>query len=468
MATAILILQILINAFMVWMSITLIFQLIISIFGFKKATQDYQQHDPKMKFLVLIPAHNEESVIPAIIENMQQMDYPKELYDFYVLADNCTDKTAEVSRSLGANVLEFHNKSKSDPTGKSIALQKAFNALEGYQDKYDAVFFFDADNLVDKAMFREVNSQYLSSDESTEIIQCYLGCKNKKGIVAYFYYLTYTISNRYLQYARYRLGLNCGIGGTGFAVKTRYLHQRGGWTTESLTEDSELQFAATLEGKKVLWNNKVRVYDEKPTGLYASLRQRIRWAQGHWFVAFRNTVPLFKTFFTGKMPFGEFVSMLVQMYFPSTYVISFVNVLLVGVHNLLCHLSIGVIPNAEYSFISLTPTLVGVLLMVYTLLVQYYWGDWADNKEKPKLLQLPMLLASFVVNSLVAGLAQIIGLFKYRQQNNWDKTEHKINLSEEKTAELTETAPAEETVAEAKEETVEDTAEEILEEAVEA
>ena len=434
---AITILQVLMSILMAWMSITLVFQLIVGLFGFKKETKDYQPHDPKMRFLVLIPAHNEESVIPGIIENMQQMDYPAELYDFYVLADNCTDNTAEVARSLGAKVLEFHNESPSDPTGKSIALQKAFNALPGYEENYDAVFFFDADNLADKTMFREVNSQYLSSDENAEIIQCYLGCKNKKGIVAFFYYLTYIISNRFLQYARYRLKINCGIGGTGFAVKTRYLKQRGGWTTESLTEDSELQFAATLEGKKVLWNNKVRVYDEKPTSLYASLRQRIRWAQGHWFVAFRNTKPLFKNFFTGKLPFGEFISMMVQMYFPSTYVASFVNVLLVVIYNILCHI------NGVTQPISLLPTWLSLALMAYMILGQFCWGDWADNHEKPNLLQLPILLVSFIVNTIVAGLAQVIGLFKYRQQNNWDKTEHKITLDDEAAAVLTEKAVAE-------------------------
>lgn len=427
MSIVIMVLKGLSGLLMAWISVSLIFQLIVSLFGFRKQTRDYQPHEPQMRFLVLIPAHNEEAVISGIIENMHKMDYPKELYDFYILADNCTDRTAELSRELGAKVLEFHKESPDEPTGKSIVLKKAFEALEGYQDKYDAVFFFDADNLADPAMFREVNSQFLDSDDRTEIIQCYLGCKNRKGLVAYFYYMNFTISNRYLQYSRFRLGLNCGIGGTGFAVRTRYLYQRGGWTVRSLTEDTELQFAATLEGRRVLWNNHVRVYDEKPTSLIASLRQRIRWAQGHWFVAFVNTRPLFSAIWHHRISWGEFISMLVQMYFPSTYLISVINFILTLSLNALINGFSEMIPNAAQQIIDLTPSLLSIVLMIYMLVIQFGWGAWADDHDPLALLYLPWMLLSFAVNTLIAGFAQIVGLFKYREQNVWDKTDHSIN-----------------------------------------
>ncbi|MDD3921464.1 MAG: glycosyltransferase family 2 protein, partial [Eubacteriales bacterium] len=365
MYTLLVVLNVIMQALLVWMSLTLFFQLFVSLFGFKKSTADYQPHPPQLRFLILIPAHNEEEVIAGIIGNMNRMDYPRELYDCYVLADNCTDRTVQISQALGANVLEFHKERPDEPTGKSVVLRKALNALEGYQELYDAVFIFDADNLVDLNMFREVNSQFLDNESSAEVVQCYLGCKNKTGLVALFYYMTYTISNRFLQYSRQRLGLNCGIGGTGFAVRTRYLYHRGGWTVKSLTEDTELQFAATLEGRRVLWNNHVRVYDEKPTKWNASLRQRIRWAQGHWFVAFRNTFLSIKAVFTRKISVGEFISMFVQMYFPSTYVAATLNILLAAVINLLLLGPARDLPNAEHMVISLTPTIMRISLFVY-------------------------------------------------------------------------------------------------------
>jgi cellulose synthase/poly-beta-1,6-N-acetylglucosamine synthase-like glycosyltransferase len=441
--TLLIIIKTLIEILLIWMTLTLIFQLIISLFGLRRNTKDYNPHPPKMRFLVLIPAHNEEEVIAGIIDNMNRMEYPRELYDFYVLADNCTDRTVEIAQELGAKVLEFHKESPDEPTGKSVVLKKAFIALKGYEQRYDAVFFFDADNLVDLTMFSEVNSQFLDSDDRAEVVQCYLGCKNKAGLVALFYYLTYTISNRFLQYSRQRIGLNCGIGGTGFAVRTRYLYHRGGWTVKSLTEDAELQFAATLEGRRVLWNNHVRVYDEKPTKWRASLRQRVRWAQGHWFVAFRNTKSCFKSLFAKKISVGEFISMIVQMYFPSTYVAAVLNMVLAVAYNLLLAGPASGLPNAEHMYISLTPTVTSIVIFIYMIIFQFAWGDWTDNKQRFSVLGMPKLLLSFVLSTVIAGLAQFIGLFKYKQQNTWDKTEHTFSRPEADTCKLkTYTAPA--------------------------
>ena len=81
------------------------------------------------------------------------------------------------------------------------------------------MMIFDADNLIDKHLFREVNSQWLDT-EKPDFIQCYLGAKNKDGLIAWFYYTSYTITNHFFQLAKHRLGLNCSIGGTGFAVST--------------------------------------------------------------------------------------------------------------------------------------------------------------------------------------------------------------------------------------------------------
>lgn len=418
----------------VWLVLMLIYQLFISFFGFKRNTKDYEDHDPEMRFLVLVPAHNEEAVIGDIIDNLNHMEYPRELYDFYILADNCTDQTAEVARSMGANVLESHKESEDAPTGKPIVLQKALNALEGYQDKYDLVMFFDADNLVDPNMFLEVNSQYLSSNGEADIIQCYLGSKNKKGIVALFYYMTYTITNRFFQYAKSRLGLNSVIGGTGFAVSAPYLHRRGGWTAMSLTEDFELQIESTCDGKRILWNNNVRIYDEKPTRFRASFRQRTRWAQGHWFVAFKNTGRLFRALFHRRIKFKEFFSTFLYMYSLTPYVILVIQLLL-GIIMETFKLT-GLIEAAPVHasigswFLLNWPS---IALFFYSFIFLFYMGDYLDNHNRVNLkIFFPMLL-SVLLNTMLAGWAQVVGLLKHRQQTNWVKTEHSITRLEDMT-----------------------------------
>ena len=418
-----------------WLMVLLGFQLAITFFGFKRNTKDYQDHPPQMRFLVLVPAHNEEAVIGDIIDNLQHMEYPKELYDFYILADNCTDGTVRVAREMGANVLEFTRKSPDAPTGKPIVLQQALEMLDGYEQRYDLVMFFDSDNLVDTNMFLEVNSQYLST--KADIIQCYLGIKNRKGMVALFYYMTYTITNRFFQYAKSRLGLNSVIGGTGFAVSAKYLYERGGWTAMSLTEDFELQIAATCEGRRIIWNNNVRIYDEKPTRFRASFRQRTRWAQGHWYVAFKNTPKLFRALKDGTIGFWEFVSTFLYAYSLTPYVILVLQLglgLLLGVFRLAGWLQSASPMVTPLSW--LTNNLPSILLFLYSFVFLFYMGERLDNHARFDIKVLLPMLWSMLINTMLAGWAQVVGLFKHRRQSNWVKTEHSIHHIEDMTVRL--------------------------------
>ena len=394
------------------------YQIAVGLFGFRKETKDYQDHDPESRFLVLIPAHNEERVIGDIIRNLEEMDYPRELYDYYVIADNCTDRTAEVAREAGARVIETRKESPDAPTGKPIALRKALDSLGDYQNRYDLMMVFDADNLMDLNMFREVNSQYLDKGRP-DFIQCYLGAKNKEGVVAWFYYSGYTTTNRFFDLAKHRLGLNCPIGGTGFAMSTAYLHQRGGWTTMSLTEDFEIQVEATLEGRRILWNHNTRVYDEKPTSLRAAIRQRTRWGQGQWYVTFRNTGKLFRTFFAGKISFGEFLSLLTYMYSVAAIPLSVIQgaaalgVRLINPARPLVDLSVGSV-------------LAGAAILAYSYFFLFYISDWMDNRIAFRFRTIPLMIGGFAANAVVGAFMQIGGLIKCRDQQHWVKTDHRI------------------------------------------
>ena len=397
---------------------SIFYQIVIGLFGFKKETKDYADHDPESRFLVLIPAHNEERVIGDIIRNLEDMDYPRELYDYYVIADNCTDRTAEVAREAGANVIETRKETPDSPTGKPIALRKALNSLGDYQNRYDLMMVFDADNLMDTNMFREVNSQYLDKGKP-DFIQCYLGAKNKEGVVAWFYYTGYTLTNRFFDLAKHRLGLNCPIGGTGFAMSTAYLYKRGGWTTMSLTEDFEIQVEATLEGRRILWNHNTRVYDEKPTKLRAAIRQRMRWGQGQWYVTFRNTGKVFSSFFTGRISLGEFLSLLTYMYSVAVVPLSIIQ----GVCTLGSWLINPVKPLIDFS---VSGVLIGTGVLAYSYFFLFYLADWMDNHIAFSFRTIPLMIGGFVANAIVGAFMQLGGLIRFRDQQHWVKTDHAI------------------------------------------
>lgn len=397
----------------------LVYQLYLTCFGFRRKTKDYEDRDPASRFLILVPAHNEERVVGDLIRNLQEMDYPPELYDVYVIADHCDDDTAGVARSLGARVMEIAAQGPDAPTGKPLALKRALEEIGDYAARYDLLMIFDADNLVDRHMLREVNSQYLSCGRP-DLIQCYLGAKNKTGVVAWFYYTSYTISNRFFQLAKHRLGLNCAVGGTGYAISTAYVRERGGWTTSSLTEDIEIQVDATLDGRRILWNHGARVYDEKPTRLRASIRQKIRWGQGHWYVALKNTGRLFGALVKRKISFAEFVSTFTYLYSLSVYVIAALQ-LVIGL--LLLLPGFPPLPRGERTLLEL---LVGIAIFFYSYFMLFYLADWVDNRIPFRFRTLPRMVVSCVANTVVAVISQIVGLCLHRRQNHWVKTEHTI------------------------------------------
>ena len=123
---------------------------------------------PKKTFAVIVAAHNEKEVIGQLVKNLQALDYPKQLFDIFVIADNCTDNTAEIAKNGGAIVCERTHPTK---RSKGFALEWMFERLFKLERQYDAVVIFDADNLVHPRFLLEMNNRLCKGDK---IIQGYL------------------------------------------------------------------------------------------------------------------------------------------------------------------------------------------------------------------------------------------------------------------------------------------------------
>lgn len=260
---------------------------VISLFGFYRKQEDYNL-PPGSRFAVVVAAHNEERVIGQLLRNLRELNYPKDLYDVYVVADNCEDETARIAAEQGALVIERFNKVDK---GKGYALEYAFDQIFNAGIEYDAVVVFDADNLVSPDFLTIMNVRLLKGEK---IIQGYLDTKNAADTwITKAIYICYIITNRFLQLAKYNLGLTCALGGTGMCLSVDVL-KRYGWGMTSLTEDLEFQTKALMNNLRVTWAHDAKVYDEKPLTLMQSLRQRKRWMQGHCNVAGRYAVKLMR------------------------------------------------------------------------------------------------------------------------------------------------------------------------------
>ncbi|WNC16902.1 glycosyltransferase family 2 protein [Brevibacillus brevis] len=256
------------------------YQTLISCAGlFRKKEQ--VTHEPEKTFAVLIAAHNESAVIAPLIENLKQLDYPREKYDIFVICDNCTDNTAEISRAHGAYACERFDTSK---RGKGYGIEWMLENLWARPQQYDAVVMFDADNLVEKNFLRVMNDRLC---KGARVIQGYLDSKNPfDSWITLSYAVTYWFTNRMWQLARHNLGLPNTLGGTGLCIESNLLKEMG-WGATSLTEDLEFATRCIERGIYPTWAHDTKVWDEKPIDLKASMRQRLRWMQGHYDVAGR-------------------------------------------------------------------------------------------------------------------------------------------------------------------------------------
>lgn len=249
------------------------YYLCISFFGLYRKKEPLAS-EPRKSFALIVAAHNEEKVIQDIIHSLDRLDYPKELYDVFVVADNCTDKTAAKSKAAGAIVYERFNKTK---RGKGFALEWMFDKIFKLDRKYDSVVIFDADNLASRNFLREMNNKLC---EGFKVVQGYLDSKNPHDTwMAASYSIGFWASNRMFQLSRRNLGLSNQLGGTGFCVDTNTLKELG-WGATCLTEDLEFTCKLVLNGLKVGWAHDAVVYDEKPLTLAQSWWQRKRWMQG--------------------------------------------------------------------------------------------------------------------------------------------------------------------------------------------
>lgn len=261
----------------------------MSIFGWvKRKEEPAKNYAPTKKFALVVAAHNEERVIEQMLDSLLSSNYPRELYDIFVVADNCNDSTAQISRDKGALVYERFNTIKK---GKGYALEWIFDIIFKSEVKYDAVSVFDADNLVSPNFLIEMNKQLCRGHK---VIQGYIDSKNPfDSWISCSYSIAFWTVNRLFQLSRYYLGMTCSLCGTGFTVDLDILKQYG-WGATCLTEDLEFTMKLALNNTKVAWAHNAVVFDEKPLTLKQSWRQRIRWMQGQADCLFRFFPALFK------------------------------------------------------------------------------------------------------------------------------------------------------------------------------
>lgn len=253
------------------------YQIFYLLYALFVSPKKYKATKQTNRYAVMISARNEEKVIGHLLQSIKACDYPSELVDIYVIADNCTDSTAQVAAENGATVFKRFNQKL---VGKGYALNELYSHitdLHGTQ-YYDGFFVFDADNLLDKHYITEMDKCFSAGNR---ILTSYRNSKNYgTNWLSAGYALWFLREAKYLNNPRSLLGTSCAISGTGFLIHRDILNRQKGWKHFLLTEDIEFSVDNVLRGEKIGYCHTAVLYDEQPTTLKAAWRQRLRWSKG--------------------------------------------------------------------------------------------------------------------------------------------------------------------------------------------
>lgn len=413
-----------------------LYYVFLHIIGLLFHRQKYPIVEDKIKYCVFVPCHNEGPVVAATVENYTHIEYNKDLFDIYFIADNCSDNTVEILEKTikEYNQSNFHVLVRNEPDmkkrGKPHALKWAIDTLEQddhFYNYYDMMIIFDADNFVDAGILRHFNSQYQSIKPKKKpvMIQCYLDSKNKKGLIAKGYFETYRVMNAFWQMSKQKLHLVPGIGGTGFTIDTKFLKEIGGFNCRSLTEDLEIETIATIKNKRIEYNRNVRIYDEKPTRLKQAFVQKTRWAQGHWYLSFKYIPILFIQLFN-IFTIKNFFKKIDNIIYLASRLFGLFTAISVTL-NAFCVIScwtLGIDPNYTELWVQIVNLSIAALSIIIIPIASLFDGT-KEEKRRIFLDFIPNVISIYFI-SAVDIITGILGLLKCWNQKVWKKTAHSI------------------------------------------
>lgn len=236
-------------------------------------------------FAILIPAHNEATVLGGLLDSLVALDYPSDRYAVYVVADNCTDTTAELARAR-AHVYERFDQEK---RGKGFALNWLWQQLEKDQPAFDAYVVLDADSVTDPAFLQIMNYGLADGAQALQGHNTVLNVMDSPGTA--LRWLALTLMNYVRPLGRNGLGCSSTLTGNGMCL-SRTLLKRYPWQAFSLAEDYQYYLTLVQHGEKVVYMPEALVRSEMPSTFAQMRTQDIRWeasqgAQPAWRTAWK-------------------------------------------------------------------------------------------------------------------------------------------------------------------------------------
>ncbi|MEM9858291.1 MAG: glycosyltransferase family 2 protein [Bacteroidota bacterium] len=245
------------------------------------------------KFIVLIPAYKEDSVILSVAEEALNQSYPSQYYDVLVIADSLKKETLSRLNEIGVNIHEV----SFEQSTKVKALNSAMHALPL---TYDFAVVLDADNVMQRDFLVKANHFH---SEGASAIQGRRAAKNKENSMAYLDGLSEEINNNIVCKGSTALGLSSALKGSGMSFHYEKFKELLGKMESVGGFDRELELRFITQGIKVRYVPDLVVYDEKIQKIEAFENQRKRWISSQFFYLKKYFTPGIKSLLKGKITF---------------------------------------------------------------------------------------------------------------------------------------------------------------------
>ncbi len=242
--------------------------------------------DNHLRFIILIPAHDEELDIEDTLASLQGLAYPADHIEIIVIADNCRDRTAELARAAGVTVFERNDALRQ---GKGHALAWALDRLRGDRPEAGALLFLDADCHVSPNLLTALDARLRTGAEAVQAN--YLVANPGESWTSGLRFAAFALINTVRPLGLSALGLSCGLLGTGMGFRRAVLDEVP-WDAVSLAEDGEYHCRLVETGRRVVFAPEAWVSSSMPTSFHQARDQQLRWEGGRWELIRRRTPKL--------------------------------------------------------------------------------------------------------------------------------------------------------------------------------
>lgn len=312
----------------------------------------WKKSEKKAKVAFVIPAHNEEDVIYDTVKDViDKQNYPREKFDIFVIAHNCTDRTAELAEKAGAKVVVLEDRTP-EHCRAAFPLKHGIDLIINSEKEYDFVIHLDADNRLNPDFTAYMNDAYQSG---VDLARPYEGAINgSQNFFTKACAMFYAFDSRFGSRARERLGIAAHVNGSGALFSVRMLKKCGGYDCTDISDDAEFNFNRMLDGYKGHFVEDAIVYEDMPSSLKDTYNRNKRIGSGSMSLLKTKLLKMVGKFFTtGNFSYIEmfltyifnFLAVLIGIWIPLYYIYHFTFTALVqaGI------ISVTMLPVSYYS-----------------------------------------------------------------------------------------------------------------------